>query len=116
MATKLLALVALSSLAACCFTAAQTTAVATATKNCTAPGVISAPTFSSGHRLQSPLTLSIEVSEKGLVDAPKIVKSSGDFEFDGIAIDNVRKWKFKPAVCEGKAASARIVVKVNSPN
>ena len=59
-------------------------------------------------------TIQVLVDEKGQVRDPKIVQSSGNSDFDSDAVDTVKRWKFKPSICDGKPTPVRINVVLNS--
>ena len=58
--------------------------------------------------------LDVVVDEKGRVSEAKLSQSSGNDEYDRQCLSAVLKWKFKPAMCDGKAKRGRILVKMDS--
>ncbi len=54
--------------------------------------------------------ISILVDEKGLVRDPQLFQSSGSKGYDKDAMSTVRKWRFDPALCDGKPSPVRINV------
>jgi TonB family protein len=52
--------------------------------------------------------ISILVDEKGLVRDPQLVQSSGSKGYDKDGMSTVRKWRFAPALCDGKPSPVRI--------
>jgi len=82
-------------------------------RNCTPPSPI--------HQVDPPLpghfgatapTLSVSIDEKGRVTAANVLKSSGDDKFDNGALKAVKRWKFKPALCDGKPSPVHISVEI----
>jgi TonB family protein len=51
--------------------------------------------------------ISILVDEKGLVQDPQLVQSSGSKGYDKDWMKTVRKWRFQPALCDGKPSPMR---------
>ena len=60
------------------------------------------------------VVVTVLIDEGGAVSDPKVVRSSGSSEFDRDAMGTVSRWKFKPAVCDGKAVAVHINVEVSS--
>jgi TonB family protein len=56
--------------------------------------------------------VSILVNEKGLVQDPQLVQSSGSKGYDKNAMSTVRKWRFAPPLCDGKPRPVRIDVEL----
>jgi protein TonB len=54
----------------------------------------------------------VEVSATGTVDAARVLESSGDERLDKAAVEAVRKWTFRPALKDGEAVPAKVVVPV----
>jgi TonB family protein len=66
------------------------------------------------HSGSAKAVVNILVDEKGRPREPKVVTSSGSKEFDEDAISTVKQWRFKAAVCDGKAAPVHILVELKS--
>ena len=58
--------------------------------------------------------LSVSIDENGLVTDASIVKSSGDDRFDSGALKAIKKWKFKPSLCNGKPSAVQIKVEMRT--
>jgi protein TonB len=86
-------------------------------KKCTPPTPTYNPDPRPSHYPSSnvgSVTIGVLVDESGQVRDPKIVKSSGSSDFDNDAVDTVRKWKFKPSICDGKPTPVHINLKIDS--
>src|SRR5208337_2755458 len=73
-------------------------------RNCTPPRVThheDPPPFRRLGTTAGPI-LSVSIDENGRVTDASILNSSGDDKFDDGALKAVKKWKFKPALCNGK--------------
>ena len=63
-------------------------------------------------RLQGVVTIYIEVNERGLPQNLRILRPLG-MGLDEKAIEAVRRWKFEPAMKDGRAVAVQVYVEVN---
>lgn len=63
-------------------------------------------------RLEGLVTLTVTVSEHGLVEDVKISSSSGASILDNAAVSAVKKWRFRPALISGHPATSTIDIPV----
>src|ERR1700723_3150780 len=86
-------------------------------KKCLPPKVTYSPEPSPSYypRKDSALTiLNVLIDEKGHLLEPKVARSSGSDGFDRDAISAVRRWRFKPATCDGTPISTHINLEISS--
>lgn len=83
---------------------------------CSPPRVIHRedPKLPSHFKSTSIATLNVVIDEKGDVSDATILKSSGDDEFDRNAVKAMKKWKFKPSLCDGKPTAVDISVEMGN--
>lgn len=48
-----------------------------------------------------------------IIDA-RVARTSGDAQFDSVALDTVRRWRFKPATCSGQPIPVGINIDINT--
>jgi len=58
--------------------------------------------------------VSILVDEKGSVHEPRLVQSSGSRGYDKDAMSTIRRWRFDPALCDGKPSPTRIAIELKT--
>ena len=85
-------------------------------KNCTPPRPTYQPAPPAYHVRKGlgVATLDVLVDAKGLVSDAKILDSSGSDKFDRDALSTVKRWKFKPSLCDGNVAPAHIAVQMQA--
>lgn len=59
------------------------------------------------------VVLIVDVAADGSVSAAKIDRSAGDERLDAAALEAVAKWKFSPAMKDGKLVPSRVRVPIN---
>jgi TonB family protein len=84
-------------------------------RNCTPPRVTHQEDPPLSHRFGTTAvaTLSVTVDENGRVTDASILTSSGDDKFDDGTLKTIRKWKFKPCLCNGKPTPIRFKVEMH---
>ena len=98
-------------MSAVCALHAQTAGAAK--KNCIPPKATYSPSPTYFYD-RGIAVISILVDEKGLVRDPQLVQSSESKGYDKDVMKTVRKWRFQPALCDGKASPMRINVEVET--
>jgi protein TonB len=58
--------------------------------------------------IEGAVVISLEISKAGAVHNARVVKSSGNATLDGLALDAVRKFVFKPAEVNGEAVDSNL--------
>ena len=77
------------------------------------------PTYSPDPPLGKPrknlsiASFELLVNENGEVAELKVLRSSGEDEFDKNAIKTLRTWKFEPHTCDGERSAARVVIQID---
>jgi protein TonB len=97
-----------------CLVRAQTISIGG--KKCKAPQATYSPDPPPPHRPKKVLirpVVNILIDENGHAGDAKLGRSSGDKDFDTIAIETVLNWHFKPALCEKVPTPVRISVEVS---
>ena len=96
-----------------CFVGAQTVSIGG--KKCKAPQATYSPAPPPHHATKKLIrpVVNILIDENGHVGNAKLGRSSGDKDFDTIAIETVLNWHFKPALCEKVPTPIRISVEVS---
>jgi TonB family protein len=84
-------------------------------KNCSPPRAIYSPEIPPAKHGKKINFTSFEVlvSEKGEVAEVKVLRSSGQDDFDRKAKDKIHTWKFEPRICDGTPSSTRITVSLD---
>jgi TonB family protein len=86
-------------------------------KKCSAPKVSYSPEPSPSyypHKNSAVTILYLGVDEKGRVIDPQVARPSGSAEFDREALSTIKRWRFKPAMCDGKPTMVYINVEMVS--
>jgi TonB family protein len=86
-------------------------------KKCSPPQATYSPAVPPSHYPSTTSALAImyvEIDDKGKVQDVKVARSSGSSDFDHDALSTVRRWRFKPAMCDGKPIAVNINVEMNS--
>jgi TonB family protein len=59
-------------------------------------------------------SLNVSIDENGRVTDATMVNSSGDGRFDTNALKTIKKWTFKPSLCDGKPSPVNFVVQMRT--
>lgn len=62
---------------------------------------------------QGTVMVSAEISENGIPLAVEVARSSGSRQLDRAAVDAVRRWRFRPAMADGRPAAGRVQVPIS---
>jgi len=82
-------------------------------RNCTPPRATHLEDPPHPRRFGTTLpTLNVSIDENGRVTDASILTSSGDDKFDEGALKAVKKWKFKPSLCDGKPTPVHFKVEM----
>jgi TonB family protein len=78
------------------------------------PVTISAPqpSFPFGTTENTEVTLGLLIDIKGHPQTVTVTRSGGK-QFDKVAVNTVRRWRFKPATCNGEPVPTQIAVEMN---
>lgn len=60
--------------------------------------------------------VSVEISADGVPSAVEVAKSSGSRQLDRAAVEAVRRWRFRPAMADGRPTSGRVQVPISFEN
>lgn len=67
------------------------------------------PSAAKRDKVQGSVTIRFVVTKEGKVIDPSVIKSMPEGVFDEVMLDTIVKWKFNPAVKDGKAVGCVIV-------
>ena len=62
---------------------------------------------------QGTVMVSAEISENGIPSAVEVARSSGSRQLDRAAVDAVRRWRFRPAMADGRPTTGRVQVPIS---
>jgi len=62
---------------------------------------------------QGTVMVSAEISENGIPSTVEVARSSGSRQLDRAAVDAVRRWRFRPAMADGRATTGRVQVPIS---
>ena len=65
---------------------------------------------------QGTVMVSAEIDVDGVPSSVEVAKSSGSRALDRAAVDAVKRWRFRPAMSEGRPAPGRVQVPINFKN
>lgn len=79
-------------------------------------GQLSPPPYPKHRMVSGRVLLDIRVGRDGSAQEVKLAHSSGDAELDSSTLDAARKWRFEPAIEDGRAAESWVRVPVEFAN
>lgn len=65
---------------------------------------------------QGTVMVSVEVGADGVPTAVDVARSSGSRHLDRAAVDAVRRWRFRPAMADGRPTTGRVQVPISFKN
>lgn len=65
---------------------------------------------------QGTVMVSAEIGPDGVPSSVEVARSSGSRYLDRAAVDAVRRWRFRPAMADGRAISGRVQVPITFKN